>query len=66
MAGRPNKNEAIAIKKRNEDIVIMDKKRYPLDYIASYHNLTKGRVVQIVKEEAERKKLKVEGRSENG
>ena len=49
MAGRPNKNEAIAIKKRNEELVAMKQKGYPLDYLASYHNLTKGRVIQIIK-----------------
>lgn len=64
MAGRPNKNEAIAIKKRNEQIVGMNEKGYPLDYLASFHNLTKGRVVQILKNESEKKK--VEGSKENG
>ena len=65
MAGRPNKNEAIAIKKRNDDIVAMDAKGYPLDYIASFYNLTKGRVVQILKKESENKKVE-EGKKENG
>ena len=57
MIGRPNKNEAIAIKDRNRDIIAMDNKGYPLDYISSYHNLTKGRVVQIIKKEAKKKKV---------
>ncbi len=46
---RPNKNEAIAIKKRDDEIVEMKKKGYPLDYISSYFSLSKGRVVQIIK-----------------
>lgn len=48
---RPTKNEAIAIRKRNDTIVAMSVKGYPLDYIASFYNLTKGRVVQILKKE---------------
>ena len=64
MAGRPNKNEAIAIQKRDEQIVAMDQKGYPLDYIASFHNLTKGRVVQILK--AERKKVEAKERTGSG
>jgi hypothetical protein len=55
MSGRPNRNEAIAKRKRDEIIFNQDEKGYPLDYIASFHNLTKGRVVQILKKESERK-----------
>ncbi len=51
---RPTKQEAIAIHKRNDDILVMDQKGYPLDYIASFYNLTKGRVVQILKKESVR------------
>ena len=54
--GRPDKVEAIAIKKRNEELVAMDEKGYPLDFLANYFNLTKGRVVQILKEEEENTK----------
>lgn len=62
---RPNKTKAIAIKKRNKEIVAMDEKGYPLDYLASYSNLTKGRVVQILKKESENKKVE-EGNKQNG
>ena len=60
---RPNKNKAIAIKKRNDDILLMDQKGYPLDYIASFYNLTKGRVVQILKKQSEKVE---EGNKKNG
>ena len=52
---RPTKQEAIAIRKRNDDVLAMDQKGYPLDYIASFYNLTKGRVVQILKRIKEQK-----------
>ena len=55
--GRPTKTQTIAIRKRDEDIADKSKKGYPLDYIASLYNLSKGRVVQILKKEAS----KVEG-----
>jgi len=55
---RPDKNKAAIIKKRDELIFKMDKKGYPLDYIASFWNLTKGRVVQIIKSEKRSKKGK--------
>lgn len=60
---RPTKKEAMAIRKRNDDILSMDQKGYPLDYIASFYNLTKGRVVQILKKESENKKVE-EGKNE--
>ena len=62
---RPNKTEAIAIKKRDGDIVAMNLKGYPLDYIASFCNLTKGRVVQILKKKSEQEKVD-EGNKQNG
>ena len=65
MSGRPNKNEAIAKRKRDKTIFSQDEKGYPLDYIASFHNLTKGRVVQILKKESRRKKVE-EGNKQNG
>lgn len=45
--GRPNKSESIAIQKRDAEIFTMSEK-YPVEYIASYYNLTPGRVVQIL------------------
>ena len=60
---RPTKQEAIAIRKRNDDILSMDQKGYPLDYIASFYNLTKGRVVQILKKQSEKVE---EGNKKNG
>ena len=57
---RPTKQESIAIKKRNEEIFAMNEKGYPLDYIASYYNLTKGRVVQILKKESEQRSKREE------
>ena len=47
-SGRPTQSEAIAIQKRNEEILAMDQKGYPLDYIAAYYSLSKGRVVNIL------------------
>lgn len=52
---RPTKHEAVIIAKRNEEILIMDEKGYPLDYITSYYGITKGRVVQILKEMKQKK-----------
>jgi len=49
LKGRPEKSEAIAIAKRNREIIKMSK-RYPIDYIAAYYGLTKGRVSQIIKQ----------------
>ena len=46
---RPTKIEAIAKQKRDDLIFFQNEKGYPLDYIASFHNLTKGRIVQILK-----------------
>ena len=50
---RPNKKEAIVIQKRNAELLTMVQKGYPLDYICSYFNLTKGRVSQIIKKNEE-------------
>jgi len=64
---RPTKQESIAIAKRNTEIFAMNEKGYPLDYIASYYNLTKGRVVQILKkEDLQRSKQDDKESSENG
>lgn len=62
---RPTKKEAIAKRKRDEIIFNQTEKGYPLDYIASFHNLTKGRVVQILTKESEQKKVE-EGNKQNG
>ncbi len=62
---RPTKQESIAISKRNAEIFAMSEKGYPLDYIASFYNLTKGRVVQILKKESERQMVE-EGNKKNG
>ena len=51
---RPTKTEAIAIKKRDEEMLEMDRKNYPLDYISAYFSLSKGRIVQIIKKKKER------------
>lgn len=52
---RPTKKESIAIIKRNVEIVAMETKGYPLDYICSYFGLTKGRVSQILKNHGDNK-----------
>lgn len=53
-AGRPTKKDQIHIEKRNQDIVDMYiNKRFPLEYVAGYFNITKARVVQIVKKTEE-------------
>ena len=44
---RPNKNEAIAIAKRNKELFKM--RKYPQDYLCAYFNLSKGRISQILK-----------------
>ena len=46
---RPNKREAIVIQKRDQELLTMVEKGYPIDYICSYFNLSKGRVSQIIK-----------------
>ena len=53
---RPNKAQAVIIQKRNDEIVEMLKKGYPMDYIYNYFSLTKGRLSQIIK------KLKKDGK----
>ena len=60
--GRPNKQDAIAISKRNSELYQMFKKGYPRDYIISYFGLTKGRVAQIIKKaQDEESKAKQKG-----
>jgi len=54
---RPNKKEARIILKRNKIILMMNKKGYPLDYISIFHNLSKGRIVQILKKEIKEEKV---------
>jgi len=46
-SGRPSKKQQIAIEKRDKEIVKMYEDNYPLDYIAGYFNISKGRIVQI-------------------
>ena len=46
---RPNKKQTIIIEKRNRDILEMEKKGYPRDYICSYFGLSKGRLSLILK-----------------
>lgn len=61
---RPTKQEAVAIHKRNNKMLAMDQKGYPLDYIATFFNLTKGRVVQILKLKVEEEKKNAPGQRE--
>ena len=49
LQGRPSKEDSIAIAKRNKEIARMGKK-YPVEYLASFYGLTKGRISQILKE----------------
>jgi hypothetical protein len=46
---RPTKSEAIVIQKRNKEILEMEKKGYPRDYICNYFGLSKGRLSLILK-----------------
>ena len=46
---RPTKAQSIVIQKRNEEILAMVEKGYPMDYIYNYFGLTKGRLSQILK-----------------
>lgn len=62
---RPNKTQAIAIRNRDKLIFNQDKRGYPLDYLASFHNLTKGRIIQILKNESDEKKKVEEGNKQN-
>jgi hypothetical protein len=48
LKGRPGKKESVVIAKRNREIVRMNE-RYPVEYLASFYNLTEGRVSQILK-----------------
>ena len=52
---RPNKKEAIVIEKRNQELLTMIEKGYPIDYICSFFGLSKGRVSQIVKQKKSEK-----------
>jgi hypothetical protein len=47
---RPTLIQARIIKKRNNEIKLMIREGYPLDYIVIYTGLTKGRISQIIKE----------------
>ena len=47
-SGRPSKKQQIAIEKRDKELIKMSQDGYPLDYIASYFSISKGRVVQII------------------
>jgi hypothetical protein len=63
--GRPKTDADRLVKRKiQESIINMSGKGYPLDYIASFHNLTKGRIVQILKKETERKRKEEEDRNE--
>ena len=46
-AGRPTNIQRLAKEKRDKKLVEMYEKNYPLDYLAGYFNLTKGRIIQI-------------------
>ena len=45
--GRPNKERKVSIAMRDKKLVEMYDKKYPLEYLATYFNLTKGRIIQI-------------------
>jgi len=63
---RPTQVEAIANKMRDNEILKKAEDGYPLDYLALFYKLTKGRIVQIIKrkkderEKAERQKKMVD------
>ena len=44
---RPTKMQAKIIEKRDNEIRLMIKEGYPLDYLVIYTGLTKGRICQI-------------------
>ena len=46
---KPTAKEQAIIDNRNKDILEMDKKGYPREYICSYYKLSKGRVSLILK-----------------
>lgn len=46
---RPTKAQQAANTIRDKDILDMHQKNYPLEYIAAYYNLSKTRVVRIIK-----------------
>ena len=46
---RPNRVEALMKQKRDNQIVMMKFRGFPLDYIAATYNISKGRVVQILR-----------------
>ena len=45
--GRPTKHERKVKILRDKELRELFNKGYPLDYLATYFNLTKGRIVQI-------------------
>ena len=46
---RPTKREALVLQERDKKILVMINKGYPLPYVATVFNLSKGRLVQISK-----------------
>ena len=51
---RPTKQQGIAFKVRDRKIFLMINKGYPLPYVSSIFNLSKGRLTQIYKMYIER------------
>lgn len=48
-SGHPTKIEALANQKRDNQIVMMNVKGFPLEYIAGVFNISKSRIVHILK-----------------
>lgn len=53
---RPNKKQASIFKQRDKKIAKMRENGYPIDFVAEYFNISKGRVSQIYKDYLKLKK----------
>lgn len=58
---RPNRIEALMKQKRDNQIVLMKERGFPLDYIAATYNISRGRVVQILQRK-QRERLRSKAR----
>jgi DNA invertase Pin-like site-specific DNA recombinase len=61
--GRPTKKEQATIDKRDQDILEMETKGYPRDYIQNYYGLTKGQVSKIIKKMKQKNAVQHENQS---
>jgi hypothetical protein len=54
-SGRPNRTRALAIAKRDAEIMKMEKANYPRDFIAAFAGIKESRLTQIINKGREKK-----------